>query len=853
MLSPVLPIDDDDRGPRFWWERVAGVVVLLACTYLLLEMLHPSLLLRDSTTNGGDMGAHVWWPKFLAENWFGELRLSGWAPDWYAGFPAGHFYFPLPAVMIAIGDVFLPYNVAFKLVSVSGVLALPTAAYAFAVGMRTPWPTAPAFAIASVATLVQTRWSIYGGNLASTLAGEFSFTMGLAFALFFLGALAVTLRTGRRPWLPAALLAAAVLCHIVVAAFAAVAAVFVWLVHRPARTWRFAIPVGVVAALLSAIWWLPLVAQQNFTTNMRYEKLCDGAIEWERRLGVVPVPVTGTVDSPTIWDCVQDNLFDFPVWEWMLVGAAIVGAGWFRRRTTLVLISVAAVFGVLFKVWPEHHVWNSRFLPFWFLAVTFLAAMGVVEIVRLVSWLAVRAADWVREGALLDARGDTPDGEAPVAGPDQEVPVGDERVSEGIERRRRVLGASVLTGLLLVGAGIGMWRSWAAREFIPSWARWNYSGYEHKPAWPEFEALINTMDDLPPGRALWEPSSDIDKYGTTLALELLPYFTDGRIGSMEGLYFESAGTTPFHFLAVSELTAPGKASNPVRGLQYGSIEEFDLGVVHLQMLGVRYFLTQSPDAAARADEHEDLELVAESPDLDGQPPDGWRIYEVQDAPLVEGLTFEPVVAATESGSQSECFGQQPPGKDPQLSSWECAAAPWWRNLRPHMSASPYSALDRPFTSEGPDDWERIDIDDYPDQRFERLEEVDVSDIVEEPDHISFRVSEPGVPVLVKASFFPNWEVSGAEGPYRIAPNFMVVVPTEREVTLTYGLTTADWLARLLFLGGLAGLGLLVARRPRWLWAVQAEGGDGDDGDGGDDPASEDRGDTMLRPPVDHVR
>ena len=41
----------------------------------------------------------------------------------------------------------------------------------------------------------RTDWQIYGGNIASTLAGEFSFTIGLALALFGLGALAYTLDT----------------------------------------------------------------------------------------------------------------------------------------------------------------------------------------------------------------------------------------------------------------------------------------------------------------------------------------------------------------------------------------------------------------------------------------------------------------------------------------------------------------------------------------------------------------------------------------------------------------------------------------------------------------------------------
>ena len=91
----------------------------------------------------------------------------------------------------------------------------------------------------------------------------------------------------------------------------------------------------------------------------------------------------------------------------------------------------------------------------------------------------------------------------------------------------------------------------------------------------------------------------INNYGTSLALELLPYFTKGRIGSMEGLYFESSATTSFHFLTVSELAQ--HPSNPVRGLVYGTLDtDFDLGVKHLQMLGVRYFMVWTPEAQAKA-------------------------------------------------------------------------------------------------------------------------------------------------------------------------------------------------------------------------------------------------------------
>src|SRR3546814_17122668 len=51
------------------------------------------------------MGAHVWGPAFLRDNLLPELRLSGWTPDWYAGFPAYQFYMVLPSLLIVALDV----------------------------------------------------------------------------------------------------------------------------------------------------------------------------------------------------------------------------------------------------------------------------------------------------------------------------------------------------------------------------------------------------------------------------------------------------------------------------------------------------------------------------------------------------------------------------------------------------------------------------------------------------------------------------------------------------------------------------------------------------------------------------
>lgn len=806
MLSrvPLLPVHDDDADtPRFSWERWAGLAVAVAACVYVAAQLHPDLWLRNTTPNGGDLGAHVWWPAFLRDHWFGRGRLAGWAPDWYAGFPAGQFYFPVPALLISLLDLLgLPYNVAFKLVAMSGPVLLPLAAYQFARGLRFPWPAPPVFAVVAVRYLFEIRrgveqpgkesWTIYGGNLASTLAGEFSFTIALVLALLFLAALARSLDRGRRLWLPASLLALTVLSHIVVGAFAAAAAVLVWLLRRPNRTVVPALAIAAVGALLTTIWTLPLLSTQDYTQSMRYEKV----LHYVKQL-------------------------DHPSWVWMLAGIAVVAAGWWRRKSTGLLVALAVGFAFLFRFWPEHHVWNTRFLPFYWLSVMLLAGMGVVELARFAGMLFVGAADWVNYQGPLAPGADAPtDGEA---GPETAAPavwrppaverreaeheaivVEDDPADPRV--RRGLVLSSVVTAVVVAVAMV--WSTWWVhdhRYFVPSWAKWNFSGYEAKPAYGEYREIIDTMSELPPGRALWEPSGDIDKYGTTLALMLLPYWTHGRIGSMEGIYFESSATTAYHFLTVSRLAAA--PSNPVRGLAYGSTADFDQGVRQLRKLGVRYFMAQSDDVKARADADPDLRLVAEVPDRDGQPPKGWKIYEVSGVSLVEPLASAPVVVPVEGGTSSECFGKDepPPGaNDPELPPWECAAAPWWMDA---------TRVDRPFTTEGPQEWPRATLGELGTTPAEPLPEVEVSEVRTSTDHVRFHVSRTGVPVVVKVSYFPNWKVSGADGPWRISPNFMVVVPTSKDVTLTYGLTKADWLGRVGFLLGLVGLVLLARWRP----------------------------------------
>ncbi len=133
------------------------------------------------------------------------------------------------------------------------------------------------------------------------------------------------------------------------------------------------------------------------------------------------------------------------------------------------------------------------------------------------------------------------------------------------------------------------------------WTRYNMVGYEGRSAYPEYHDVVETMDEIGQergcGRALWENNEDNGQYGTTMALMLLPHWTDGCIASMEGLFFEASGTTPYHFLTAAAMSK--SSSNPVRQLRYEN-NDATIGAQHMADLGVRYLMVRTDEAKAEA-------------------------------------------------------------------------------------------------------------------------------------------------------------------------------------------------------------------------------------------------------------
>ena len=785
------------RRPANWinspWpvERIVqyltALIVVGGCTVAMLQVIHLGLGFENNTPTGGDMGAHVMAPAYLRDHLLPNGQITGWSNYWYNGFPLYRFYMVVPALMIVLLNIVFSYGVAFKIVVCLGIVSLPFCCWAFGRLARFRYPIPELMALAGLLFLFDESFTIYGGNVTSTMAGEFSFSIALSFAVLGLGLFARGLETGKyRNW-TAVLLALAMLSHGIVLIFVVLGALLMWLIWMDKTRFIYGLTMGITAVALSAFWVFPFLFNHAYMTDMKY--------------GFRP---NGGGDS--FWDM----FFDLsPFWDVVVSTFAIVGfvSSVVKRNLNGAWLGVTC-FALMAMVYLTRDslpviglLWNPRLLPFFYLLRFMLMMVGIVDtaymVMTAVRLRAPTAREWCFAGAATAA-----------------LVVVVVTVVE-LFFFHQMPGARNTTkdGKATYSWGIGGWDpiniavAGKTDAYSDGWTRYNFAGYEGRPAYGEYKGLVDTMaglgentdPNLGCGRALWENNSANGAYGTTMALMLLPHWTDGCIASQEGLFFEASGTTPYHFLTAAAMSQ--NSSNPVRELRYVD-NNAAVGVPMMQKMGIKYVMVFTEAAKAQADTRGDLELVATS--------GPWNIYRVGESEVVVPLTVQPVVVGRRGGDQRE--------RNLELGT------SWFQNPD-EWAAMP--------ADDGPSDWQRIDVQVdldrqvgtapmAPGRKVDIVVPVDTIEPVPLPEitvsnyemgnqDLSFDVSQVGVPVLVKMSYFPNWQVDGADGPYRIAPNFMVVVPTSTHVHLHYETSTSD---KFFYLVTLLGVALLVFWRVR---------------------------------------
>jgi hypothetical protein len=630
------------------------------------------------------------------------------------------------------------------------------------------------------------------------LAGEYAYSLALSLALLFLGLFARGVRTGKGRGLAALTLAATVVSHVIPAAFAVVGAAFLvvlellparWAINddalgsawqpgpraptlRPLRRTQmlwWSASTMVLAFALCAWWVVPFGLRQSYANSMGYQNV-DGHF-----------------------------LLLFPNadrWALYVAAVGVLLALWCRSRFALLLslLGGAAALTVIFI--PQSNLYNVRFLPLWFICVYLMAGWCFAVIVAsgVRAWRHVRMSMWVLAVQRAEPGMRWPRPRAARWSPGA--------VAGPVVALLAVL-AVVVPPFILPASALP---SAPGPNQVRDWADWNYTGYQGKPAYPEYHALMDTMARLGHqygcGRAMWEYNSNLNRFGTPESLMILPYWTNGCIDSMEGLLFESSATTPYHFLNQAELSV--SPSEAMSFLPYGPLD-VPLGVEHLQLLGVKYFMASSAlvESEARADPS--LKLVATSGPWHSVYQSTvvtttWDIFMVRNSSIVQPLLNEPAVLKGVGAGQASWLGTAD-GSAPI----DGPSVRWYENP---------NDWNVELAADGPSNWPRVSADES-DPPAIAVKSTKVTEVVSGDSSLSFHVSRIGTPVLVKISYFPNWQATGALGPYRVTPNLMVVVPTSHDVTLNYGTTSVNELGDFLTLLGVLALALPLPLLWRW--------------------------------------
>lgn len=325
---------------RFDRERIIDLSVLLAVSLFLLYFFKPSLLLSKTITAGGDTASHYYPALYMSEHLIPEGKISGWAQGWFAGFPIFRFYFPFSYVLMHILSVFTGFQIAFKLVSVMGVFLLPFTAYVFMRFLNYEFPSPALAAVFTLPFLFMTANSMWGGNIPSTLAGEFSYGISFALSILFLG----SIYSRKHYMVSGTIFAFVILTHAVTTIWAFFSSFVLIALFRERETLQYLFQAYVIAFLLSAFWFIPLLSSIGYTTP--YGE--DWAIELKTLLPPILQPLF-------LLSCV----------------AAFAGRG-DKRTTFLLSVSASALMLVFFA--EKMGIVNIRFIPFFQAMLSLIAA-----------------------------------------------------------------------------------------------------------------------------------------------------------------------------------------------------------------------------------------------------------------------------------------------------------------------------------------------------------------------------------------------------------------------------------------------------------------------------------------------
>jgi len=752
------------------WVRIVTVVAIFALVWgYLLSYFKPELLLLDTMDAGGDTPSFHRPIKHLKEVLLPAGNPLGWDLGNFAGYAPYQFYFLPPAMLIVtLSWLGVPFFVAFKLVSALGSFLLPLSTALCMQGMGYAFPVPLIAAAASLVFLFNEGNSMWGGNIPSTLAGEFAHSLAFALSILFIGQLyrgVETLRGRRRL---AVLLAVTGLCHPVAFINATAPGVY-FLLGRDkfARNARFIAAVYGTAVLLMSFWLVPLIFKLGYATSINWKWFFTS---WRELMPRMFYPVAALAALDLVWVAIRRRPERWPLRYAVgaVLGAAVVAywAGLASRSWQSHAIAVGAGLLVVAVVdlmrpatrgrredEPAHYLFASliatalcffnatevglpeiRFVPLGYMLLVLLAVDLAARLLRLLARPDAPGRTW--EGALIEAVG----------------------------------------GLAIV-AGIFAWTH-NNTSFIPSWIRWNYEGLQKKATWGLLDRMTTKLrGTIGDPRIAYENSPLHDRFGSMRVFESLPLLS-GR-PTLEGVLLQTAVNSPYIYWLQSQVSKQG--SGVIPGYPYPSFDA-QRATPRLAMFNAHDWITITPEITKPLEQDARWERIFhENP---------YSIFHLKDADphYVRVPKFRPVLMDTEDWKH-------------EFHRWFAHDGSLDVPLVLGKSVPPGERARFPTTTTSPINLPRHPIDK-------------TCQIDERLDHfkIEFTTTCPGEPHWIAVSYFPNWRVEGAAHVFLASPAFMLVYPDGPHVTLHFRRIFPDYLGLVLSGIGLLACGVVIPLR-----------------------------------------
>jgi hypothetical protein len=297
----------------------------------------------NTTIAGGDTGSHNYIVYYLREIF---PSIHSWSHDWYAGFPFLYFYPPLLYILTVISSYAIPINVAFKLITILGTLLLPISSYLCLRLLKFKDPVPHIGTVFSLSFIFLEDFNIYGGNLPSTLAGEFSYSFSFSLFWIFIAAMKKGIEENKYLFINIAILSLMVLSHPIPVISSILLLPFFLFTPRFNRRFLYIAKVYAIAFVITSFWSLPFLWYLDYTSIMKWWRLIKLSDIFP--VSIIPLQI--------------------------LALAGIVYSFLNKDKSISILLFIAVVNLIPYFLLNDSKIWNTRFLPFFTMGSILIAA-----------------------------------------------------------------------------------------------------------------------------------------------------------------------------------------------------------------------------------------------------------------------------------------------------------------------------------------------------------------------------------------------------------------------------------------------------------------------------------------------